>query len=369
MLKKLLIPTLIITAGILLGLKSAPPANAEKISIDGIDYWTLDEVAEKGQKYSEDLKMCEKNRECEEYLDLAYTLAGNEYSAGQGFMTHYFIISAINPAEATIRVIFHDEANRGMMMPGDNDEKDVMRNLHIYWWDGAPERWIFAFDNPVDEKNRQDIFTHISESEEEWLAPNKEIELKIPDFDFSHLKTSRIFFYAESKKGNAVGDRDATACMNAIDNLNGYECQAVFDRFGNIEYQPVKAKEKSSTESIEAPDKPKANHDEENPTTEVISTSTMRVLETTTEVAKVTTPEVATEGQAGAILEVATEGTTGTITEVAETPKDTVEVPLVAGKKEDHEFPWWLVVFIFSGIFLILWWFVPIRRKKDEKNS
>jgi hypothetical protein len=51
-----------------------------------------------------------------------------------------------------------------------------------------------------------------------------------------------------------------------------------------------------------------------------------------------------------------------------EAPPDAVEVPLAAGKKEEHPFPWWLVVFTFSGIFLILWWFVPIRRRKDQEN-
>lgn len=365
MFKKTLISTLIMLAGSLVATSlAAPPASAEELNIDGTKYWTLDIVAEKAQKYTEDLKMCEKNRECEEYLETAYILAENEYSAGQAFSDNYFLITAINPAESTIRVVFHDEANRRMMMPGDG-EKDVMQNLFLYWWDGDQSRWIYAFDGPEYEINRQDIFVHLAAPGEEWLEPNKEVELKVPDFDFSILKTSRIFFYARSKKGNASGDRDVTACMNAIENLDGYECQAVFDWLGNISYQPLKAK--ISTSSIEVPAGPAIDSGLSEGVKAEISTNVMRVPEIRTEVVAISsdttsedafanTPEIASENSL--------EATSGTTISTS----DTVEVPLAAGKKEEHQFPWWLVVFTFSGIFLILWWFVPIRRRKEQEN-
>lgn len=362
--KKLLI-TPILAVAFAGTLATAPPVNAEKLNIGGTDYWTIDEVEKTGQKYIEDLKMCEGRRECEEYLDTAYILAENEYSAGQAFMDNFFIITAINPAESTIRVVFHDEANRRMMMPGEDMGKDVMQNLFLYWWDGDQSRWIYAFENPEYEINRQDIFVHIGEPGENWLTPNKEVELKVPDFDFSHLKTSRIFFYAVSEKSNAAGDRDITECMNAIESLDGYECQAVFDWLGNINYQPLKAKAKISTSNIEVPTTPVINN------TEVISTSTIRVPEnmakTTssgTEVVLATTDTTATADMATDTISVDIAPDT-----TASTPDNTVEVPLVAGKGKEHQFPWWLVVFIFSGIFLVLWWFIPLpKRKKDEKS-
>ena len=42
-----------------------------------------------------------------------------------------------------------------------------------------------------------------------------------------------------------------------------------------------------------------------------------------------------------------------------------IEVP-VLGDKEEHIFPWWIIIFIFSGIALILWWFVPIRKNQEK---
>ncbi|MBO7657664.1 hypothetical protein J6S55_03445 [Candidatus Saccharibacteria bacterium] len=38
-----------------------------------------------------------------------------------------------------------------------------------------------------------------------------------------------------------------------------------------------------------------------------------------------------------------------------------VEVPMAATK--EPEFPWWIIAFVFSGIALILWWCVPVRKK------
>ena len=51
------------------------------------------------------------------------------------------------------------------------------------------------------------------------------------------------------------------------------------------------------------------------------------------------------------------------------TPDDSVEVPLAAGPAESKnipEFPWWIVAFAFSGIFLILWWFIPARKRRES---
>lgn len=47
-------------------------------------------------------------------------------------------------------------------------------------------------------------------------------------------------------------------------------------------------------------------------------------------------------------------------------PEETMELPLAGNsekKETKNEFPWWIIAFTFSGIALILWWFIPIRKK------
>lgn len=45
------------------------------------------------------------------------------------------------------------------------------------------------------------------------------------------------------------------------------------------------------------------------------------------------------------------------------TSEDQVEVPLAGN--DEHNFPWWIVVFAFTGIALVLWWFIPSKRKTE----
>ncbi|MDO4526715.1 MAG: hypothetical protein Q4B87_01340 [Candidatus Saccharibacteria bacterium] len=52
-----------------------------------------------------------------------------------------------------------------------------------------------------------------------------------------------------------------------------------------------------------------------------------------------------------------------------ETPDDYVELPLSGtqnGEEKTAEFPWWLIIFIFSGISLILWWLITANRKSEK---
>lgn len=386
MTKKFLIPTLITLASLLGSLSSISPANAEKLDINGTDYWTIDEVTKTGQKFTDDLKMCDNNRECEDYLEVAYILAENEYSAGQAFMNNYFLISAINPATSTIRVVFHDEANKRMMR--DDSGKDIMKNLFLYWQDGDQARWIYGFDDPEYETNYQDIFAYLGKPGEKWLEPNKEVEIKVPDFDFSHLKTSRIFFYVRSEKSNAAGNRDLSECINTIENLNGYECQAVFDWLGNINYQPFKAKEEAHTK--ESPDpatddvastKPTAPASITKNSTNDIGVPEPTSVEKTISTNKAGVP-ISTIGtreknvktntepneiavQSAELTQAKTEPEKST-----QDPSDTIALPLAAGKgEEEHQFPWWLVVFGFSGVFLIIWWLIPSKKSKKTLDK
>ena len=49
----------------------------------------------------------------------------------------------------------------------------------------------------------------------------------------------------------------------------------------------------------------------------------------------------------------------------ADSSEKSIELPLVGEPeiKESKEFPWWIIVFAFSGIALIIWWFLPSRKK------
>ena len=351
--KKLLISTLITVGALASTITNILPVNAEELQIDGKTYWTYDEVQVESEKYLEHRKMCKGDFNCESYLDTAYILTEDVHGAAKAFADYYFMITAIDPNAATIKVLFHNDSARGMISAA---EPDVFKNLYLSWWEpGTAEYSIAGFTGESNNPNRHEIYTRVAEEGEEWLPANTEVEISISKEAIEALKTTNIFWAAQSKFSNALSERDFTSCLTEVEGLPGYECRAVFDFMGNIKYHKTAIKqapapEMALTPAVETtPTAETATTVEtasaaETTTTEKISTSTMRVPETITEVAQTTTSEVATEG------------TTGTIT----------EVPLAAGKKEEHEFPWWLVVFIFSGIFLVLWWLIPT--KKFEKS-
>ncbi|MBR3270141.1 hypothetical protein IKG07_02755 [Candidatus Saccharibacteria bacterium] len=295
-------------------LAGAPPAQA--LTIDGKEYWTLEETPK------------------EELIE------------------YYFLVTALNPSNSTARVLFNDESAT-QWMPW-VEEKDVFKDLHLFWWENGPTKYDY-FDPTDPEFHR--IFDRVAKPGENWLSANKEVEISIPRETFEILKTKPLYYYAISEMSTVVGQRDFRSCLSDIEGKEGYECSIIVGKTGGIEYYPTEIKQAPVPEATSEFTPVATSIPAASPTpeikelkpviTEKISTSVMRVPTSTTEVAQNSVPE----------------------TPVNETPKETVEIPLAAGKKEKHEFPWWLVIFIFSGIFLILWWFIPIRRKKDEKNS
>lgn len=335
--KKLLISTLIAAGALASSVVNILPASAET-------YWTYDEVQAESEKYLEHRKMCKGNQECESYLETAYILTEDVHSAARSFADNYFMITAIDPETSTIKVLFHDyTASRWTNV----QETDVFKNLYLFWWEnGQPQFIVDVFTGVTNDPNRREIYTHEAAEGEVWLSANREVEIPISKEAIEVLKTTPIYWEAKSTLSESLSVRHFESCLTEIEGQPGYECRAVFDFMGNITYQKT---EKKKPLAAPAP----------TPTpeiTEKISTSIIRV------------PEIVTEVVHDSVSEGATDSV-GATTEVAEPTKDFVEVPLAAGKAEDHQFPWWLVIFAFSGIFLILWWLIPAKKVEKSLDS
>lgn len=398
MTKKTLIPALMMLASsIVAPLINMPSAQAEKLIIDDTEYWTMDEVMAESEEYEKNRTICDGNRECEDYLETAYILAGGKYSAAASFSDYYFMITAINPSKSTISVRFNDTAATRWFHNDEAAQKDILKNLYLFWWeDGVPEYGLRVFINPSP--SRHEIFTYLANPGEEWLPANQEYEIVLKDFDFNILKTTSIYFAVQSELSDALSGRHFEDCLTSIDGEVNYECRAAFDYMGNIIYQPyeIKTPEEPKNESTsetqlepEATNEPEITTDtstenlQNEPTPEAISTSTIGVPATTSNTSKTLisrTDRISTstirvpESTINTVAENTTGDTTKTPTESSKTTgtsqdiSDSMEVPLAAGNTEkEHTFPWWIILFTFSGIFLMLWWLIPV--KKFEKKS
>lgn len=311
--KLILISTLILT--LLIG---APPVQA--ITIDGKEYWTLEETPE------------------------------------EELVKNYFMITALNPNNSTVRVLFNDEA--GARWRPWADGKDILKELHLFWWENGPKHDYFVTTDPGFHR----VYDYVTEPDENWFSANEEVEISIPKETFEILKTTPLYFFVISDMSSSVGPRDFGNCLSDIENKENYECSVAIGKTGGIIYYPTEVKQALAPEitpdfkSLAIPTSVATSTPETNEpkpvATEKISTNTMRVPEKTTEVAN-TVSDTTLDINATTSNNVA----------------DTIEVPLAAGP-EEHQFPWWFIVFIFSGITLVLWWFIPIsKRRKDEEEQ
>lgn len=369
-------------AGSLSGL-AAPVAQAEQLVIDGTTYWTLDEVMREGEEYLKHKEICNEDFECEEYLKSAYDLAGGIHQAAVNFLSTPFTVTAVNPSRGTVKVIFHDETD--MRMPGMPSTKDVVKNLYLYWWDDQTPLAKINYLK-MARPNEHEIYTYEAKDGEAWLPANEEVELKVIDSALPNLKTNLLisFFESENSAGHAM--RSWGDCLTSIWELEGYECRAVFDKNAVTAYQPFAIEEPiepSTPDENTEIDNPTENNSSENSTEPTVSTPTTDSANSTvTSVTSTTVIRVPTyiyrtleTTENSKNTENSTSNTENTIAAVSaqETGENTqntddnyIEVPLAANKTEEKQFPWWIIVFILSGIALILWWLIPARKRREN---
>lgn len=338
------IPLLISTLILLTSFIAAPSVSAKEIVINDVTYWSYNETLTEANKLLEHRKtICNGNYECEEYLGAAYIIGGGKYGAARSFIDQYFMITAVDPEASSIKVFFQDYAAGNFM--GDRG-KDVLKELYLFWWEnGWPGVEKEVYKGETNDPNRREIYTYKAEENREEFPTNIEVEIPVSKAVIEALKTRPIYWGAESEMSNAYSaDRYFGDCLTEIEGSKNYECRAVFDEFGNILYVPT---EKISTSDMGVP---------ATPLKETIKTEPKEVI------AFKTTTKTESLGSADTMVEPKEESTK------PQQAAEYVEVPLAANN-EEHEFPWWLIVFIFSGIFLILWWFIPLPERKKMKKT
>lgn len=355
-----IILTLIFTA--LVGCNfGAPPAHAEPMR-----YWTVEELSKISlEKEAEKNAICQGDPTCEreffENLQMEDTVENNILTM---FEDYRVIISRINPSKGTVHVLYHDY-DPALRRLGDV-RKEPFYQFYLVWLDSyIPDprfSYNWAWYPPfVDQIRRGTLSegTHLLLSKdsaidgEDWIIPNQEMEFTTYNNELTADYTGILHFAGVIDWWQPYEAFEYGECLESPDYQPGMECRYVFYEDYTTGYVPFKIKEKTTedTPAVIEPVAPEAT----TTTTEGISTSTIRVPEIISEVSQNKASETP-------VNEVAN------TTEVKEDLKDSIEVPLAAGREDDHQFPWWLVVFIFSGIFLILWWFVPIEHEKDEEE-
>lgn len=340
---------------------TAPPASAV-VEKDDVLYWSFEEMMGLSIELDKAAEaVCGEDDECKEvyiYDQRWQSETPEKYKALEYFKSaDRLIFYAINPTAEYLKIYYVDEDE---VIKSAGTGPSTIEEIYIAWVeDSVPDpRWQAYRENGhviapyVAEMRNHEMTagTHklysgtATKFGENWFTPRVITTIDAPGSQLKDSQNHLIHFTViGSNNWDMLGATDYSRCFEE-GYEEGMECRIMYSGVGWPVYFPVFPEpEVAQTDSL--PENNPTNQIDtvsKNTPTPEISTSTIRVPENITEAIINPTPYSHSES---------------------------VEVPLAA-KKEEHTFPWWFVVFVFSGIFLILWWFIPIKRKKSlDKNE
>ena len=391
---------------------------------DEVLYWSFGEMVEfDAQITAESEVACGNDEMCKEmyiYEQREQSSIPEKYRALEYFRgVCRLIFPTINPATEFLGVYYRDRDDTMGMGPAN------IREIYIAWvensvpdpryqayWDGddAITPYVADMRRGFMSPGVHELYHGTSAIfGENWFTPYSGIAIDASNSRLAENQNHLIHFTVlATNNGNMLGATDYSSCFDWGTYEEGMECRIMYSGTGwpvyfpafpggeipEVEVVPEPTPEEPTLEepTIDEPIPDDPIPDEpiidepaieepipDNPTSEdstpEISTSTIGVLTTPVDkpldisnLAASTKPisnTTASSDDTAITTTVATPDMTS-----ATSPQESIEVPLAAGKEKAHEFPWWFIVFIFSGIALILWWFIPLpkRRKKSEKS-
>ena len=430
--KKILTPTIpILVFASLAGsfLELSPPA-AKATTEAERSYWTFGELLVLEKEISAAAEAsCGGDTNCEgsyfEQLVWDHYEDDLRYMLVNSFKNNHLQITSINPTAEKVSIYYRDK-NYPSWEFGEGNEHVNLTGLYMAWADDLAFsnssyyyptadgkmglQYVVDIDNGEMSEGTHKVFAHTTSSGDTsgWLKKGEESILDASGSGLSEDSNHRLYF-------SYYSDDDSTISGTIIygdyssEYEPGMEYRLVYDKAGLYAYwrpqwpsddlptvtlpepaEPTEPTEpEAPSESIDPIDPNNSSDsveqtgliDQTNPVEtenekEAISTIISRVPE---ESASIANTESAIGTSTIRLLESsqeyietvqnAPENTQETIDSNIAKTNDYVEVPLAANNSQDeHVFPWWIIVFGLSGIFLFLWWFIPVRRKKDDEE-
>lgn len=404
----------------------APPANA--VGEDS-PYWSFSEILELEKETTAAAHAsCGASFQCER--DYLSQLVWDHYEDDPRYMLvnairhSQFRVTRINPTAETVSIYYHDEDYMDSEYTGEEiyshlkglymvwaDEPSLVPMNMLYLTDGKMGfQYVVDMDNGTLPDGIHVVFSHTTSdgSPSAWLTSGEESVLNAAGSNLANNPSNRLYYSVYSDGDfNAMSIVDYDMFMR--DYEPGMEYQLMFGKDDLCEYwvpqwpggiNPSEPEPTEPTTDLEEPSEPdgptepsESGSTDPAPTTdpeqsgpnqtEPNAPSTSEITELITRKTIISTirnniytSEISTNTMG--VPEIAQ--TTVENIENREKPDDDtvlkdistdnyVEVPLAANNQEEHTFPWWLIVFALSGIFLFLWWFIPVRRRKDDEED
>ena len=331
------------------------------------EIWTIPQlIAMQEDVAAETAELCAGDTFCEDELYSSHLEAGGKYAALDSFSNMIILITAINPSNSTIRVIFHDEDPMMRWLP-EEERRSTLDELYISKFSNRPgiDEAHDIMRSGYSSDTHHPLFAGTAATNGAgWFTPNIEVELPITNAA-SLLEAPYIIHFAmEADYTNVIGAHDYSDCLTSPVYKEGMECRVVFDENGWFYFLPF----------WPGVDLPATITDiKEGPTS---TTDTLELTPDTTTTEDLPTENTSAEEGYGATDPEETSfietplGTTSNIdtpTTIATTP-DTGDFTRLGFHAKKTDLPWWIAGLIIANLTLLIWWFLPIR-PKSPKNS
>ena len=375
-----LISTLTLAASSLAATISPPPAFATIVK-DDVTFWSTSEILDfKAEMLEKIATNCpDGDPECTRGVYISYFNEQHDkymaYIAANDELSN-FTITSVNPATETIKIFISDYERDWMT---DSLNQVPLTSVYAVWGEPSTRDLLMGtvsgtgafYANEIENNSLRDgVYQLFGASRSgsanvfniDEIPTMREVELQVPGSNLANNLSGDFYFTTlRESGGNSYGFSSYGSCFESGDYELGKECRLMFSSEGYYAYLPI-----STEKPIEEPAEEPTTDPIKDPTTESTesskSTFTLSVKEISTSTSRVpATSNTAAESVAAEPISTKEEQIDTPIIEKAD---DNVELP-TSGETE-HIFPWWIIAFVFSGIVLTLWWFIPA--KKFEKS-
>lgn len=331
------------------------------------EIWTIPQlIAMQKDMAAEMAELCAGDTFCEDELYFSHLEAGGKYAALDGFSNMLILVTAINPVNSTIRVVFHDEDPVMRWLP-EEDRRATLDELYVSKFSNHP-----TIDEAHDTMRSGDstdahhpLFSGTTATNGAgWLTPNIEVELPITNAASLYDEPYLLHFAMEADTSNAIGAHDYSDCMTSPTYEEGMECRMVFDENGWFYFLPFWPGADLPATITDIEEGPTSTNDALEPTLDTITTEDPPTENTSAEEGYST---ASSEETSFTETPLGTTSNIDTPTTIATTP-DTGDFTRLGFHAKKTDLPWWIAGLIIANLALLIWWLLPIRQK-SSKNS
>lgn len=370
------------------------------IDEDGTTWYTVPEMLEyKEIVDKEEQELCGDDMDCKQDFFFSKIETDDKFRALEQLTQQQIVVTSVNPAEETLKVLFFDEEM--MLKHMGISEKLELGEFYMGWFESDVER-IYNYGSYADQLFADTMpGVHLIYAQRDnygdKIPANQEVDIFAPGSDLNLNTSGEIAYGVYADQFNAAGRFIYTSCLSEPDYEEGTECRLMLSGDKGFNYFPPRetliSSEPTNNNDIEdditiQDDTTSAPVDDDieagfgsmsdesnqdnNGLAESLSEATSNPDITNADQTgnETTEEENPDEPSDSSTLKKTSPAGSATTTSESSNSIKTPETGISTVSEDDTiEFPWWLKVLIGLNTAILLWLFWPSRKKSPKTTK